>query len=80
MAACRDGWGIDPNRLYVWRGDVSRITGLGRPTLDRLESSPLLEIRCLGRRAYVRGDQLIAAIWDAAERKQQRATDGRRLD
>jgi hypothetical protein len=73
MAACsRDGCGIgvEAGRLYGWRGDVAKATGLGRPALDRLERSGLLEIRRLGRRSFVRGEQLIEAIWTVAERKE----------
>ena len=56
-------FGVHASCLYGWRNEVAKLTGLGRPALDRLERSGILEIRRLGRRAFVRGDQLIEAIW-----------------
>ena len=63
---------VDPGRLYTWPNAVRGATGLGLPALYRLEAAGL-EVRRLGRRRFVRGCDLVVAIWELAERVNREA-------
>jgi hypothetical protein len=68
---------LRPEDLYRWPDEIQARLGVGRLVYELIHQGGL-EVRTFGRRRYVRGDQVIAAIevCSSAPETDERAAGG----